>query len=91
MKPSDFIDQMMEQKQMTASWAFWDLEAPTEADIEDSKIPSRSPSEGSKRASGDIATPTQMQQVVEAQEALSADVWELKQSIDFLTKIIAGK
>ena len=76
---------------MTASWAFWDLEEPTEADIEDSQIPSLSVPEEPRHDSEGVCIHCQINQLVEAQETLSADVWELKQSIEFLSKIIGGK
>ena len=81
----------MDHKQMTASWAFWDLEAPTKADIEDSQIPSRDAPDSPKGAAGSTALEAEAKRLTEDNENLSAEIWELKSSIEFLTQVITGK
>lgn len=91
MKPYDFMDEMMSKKQMTASWAFWNLDAPNAADEEASQIPSLSVSEEPKDDHEDVCIFCELKGLQEGYENLSAEVYDLRNSIDHLIKMLGGK
>jgi hypothetical protein len=86
------MDRIMDHKQMTASWAFWDLENPTDADIEDSRMPSESVSNAPQDdregvcLSGAITQLTESNKRLSEQvETLSAEIFSLQQIVNQLT------
>ena len=91
MKPYEFMDKMYDQRQMTASWAFWDLEAPTQADEDASRIPSRSASEGPEDEHGDVCIHCEIKALQESNENLAAEVYELKTTVEHLIRMLGGK
>ena len=91
MKSNEFIDKIYDQRQMTASWAFWNMEALTDDDVEASRMPSRSVSETPKDSYEDICISCAFKQLREDNENLQAEVYDLKNSVQHLINMLGGK
>ena len=85
------MDKMYYQRQMTANWAFWDLEAPTQADEEASQIPSRGVSKQPEDEHGDACIFCEIKALQESNENLAAEVYELKTTLEHLVRMLGGK
>ena len=88
----------MQDVKMTSSWAFWNIEPPTEADEEDTRIPIRTVSDAPQDEHDYVCIHCLLNDVVEANkglkeanENLAADLYELKGSVEFLIKMLGGK
>ena len=91
MKPSEFIDSKISTAFTTSGWTFWDIKAPTQEDIEASHIPIRTVSEASEDEHEDECIHCQLKAVIEADENLSAELYEIKGTLEFLIKMLGGK
>lgn len=91
MKPNDFIDSKMSTAFTTSGWTFWDIKAPTQEDIEASHIPIRTVSEAPEDDSEDVCIHCQLQALVEANENLAVELYEIKGTLEFLIKMLGGK
>ena len=94
MKPSEFMDEMLKKKKMTANWAYWDLRPKAEEPSEDAVSASNNPEDEHESiclacALGELQAANK--ELFKSNENLQAEVWELKQSIDFLSRILTGK
>jgi hypothetical protein len=89
--PSDFMDRKLNDVKMTSSWAFWNIEPPTEEDEIITRIPIVSISEASKDASESVSIQSQLKAVIEANENLAAEIYEVKGTLEFLIKMLGGK
>ena len=91
MQPTVYLDKMMDQASTTASWVFWNMESPTEADIEESRMPSESVSKPKDDREGECL-PGAITQLTESNkrlseqvETLSAEIFSLQQIVNQLT------
>ena len=91
MKPYDFIDSKMSTAFTTSGWTFWDIKAPTQEDIEASHIPIRVVSEAPQDEHDDVCIHCQLKEVIEANENLAVELYEIKGTLEFLIKMLGGK
>ena len=85
------MDKMYDQRQMTANWAFWDLEAPTIDDEEASRIPSRGVSKQPEDEHRDVCIHCEIKALQESNENLACEVYELKTTVEHLIRMLGGK
>lgn len=92
------MDRKMKDVKMTSSWAFWNIEPPTVADEEDTRIPIRTVSDAPEEEHEDVCIHCLLNEVVEANkdlkeanENLAVELYEIKGSLEFLIKMLGGK
>ena len=85
------MDQKLDQASYTGNWVFWDLEPPTIDDEEASRIPVRSVSEQPEDEHGDVCVFCEMKALQETNENLSAEIYDLKNTVEHLIRILGGK
>ena len=89
--PSELMDSMLEQSTVTAGWTFWDLEPPTSADIEDSQIPTRSVSDAGEKPPEGVSLNDEVVALKKSNEDLSAEIYDLKNTVEHLVRMLGGK
>lgn len=90
MKPNEFIDTMFEDH-MTMKWDWWALKAPTEEDVEASRMPSESVSDAPENDHEGVCLACAFNQLHEDNENLAAEIYELKNTVQHLINMLGGK
>ena len=90
MKPYDFIDKAMTEK-MTMKWDWWALKEPTQEDVEASRMPSESASEAPEDDHESICLACAFNQLHDDYENVQAEISELRNAVEHLTRMLGGK
>ena len=85
----------MDQAKTTASWTFWDLESPSDKEINDASISSREPivsvSKADETDHEGICLACAFKQLLEAQENTAAEMYDLRNQVSHLVRMLGGK
>ena len=90
MLPEQFIEEAMSE-QMTMRWGFWGIKPPTDEDVEASRMPSEIASEEVKDDHESICLACAFKQLREDSENMQAEMFDLKNQVQHLIKILGGK
>lgn len=85
------MDEKLSTAFTTSGWTFWDIKSPTKEDEEISQIPSLTVSDAPQDEHDDVCIHCLLKEVVEANENLSAELYEIKGTLEFLIKMLGGK
>ena len=85
------MDQKLDQAKYTGNWAFWDLEPPTIDDEEASRIPVRTASDQPEDEREDVCIFCEIKSLQESSENLSAEIYDLTNTVEHLIRMLGGK
>ena len=81
----------MDQAKTTSSWTFWPMGTPTDEDVEASRMPSEIASEEAKDDHESICLACAFKQLREDSENMQAEMFDLKNQVQHLIKMLGGK
>ena len=81
----------MDQSTTTKSWTYWDVKSPAKADSEAAQIPSQNVSSSPEDAHEDICLSCAFKQLREDSENMQAEIYDLRNSVQHLIKMLGGK
>ena len=85
------MDRKMQDVKMTSSWAFWNLEPPTETDEIITRIPIRTTLEEPEESSEGVCIHCLFNELRETNENLAAEIFSLKGEVEHLIRMLGGK